>query len=362
MGQALVSVIVPTFNRAYCLGRAVDSALSQTHRNLEVIIVDDGSTDGTKEFVRERYGRDRRVRYIHQNNGGVSKARNVGLRAAQGEFVALLDSDDFWKEWKTELQLRSLQAVPEIGMVWTDMEAINPKGEVVHPKYLKSFYSAYREVSQDQLFSNSHLVARIWPEAPGECAMLRLQTGDIFSEMILGNLVHTSTVMLTRQRFELVKSFREDLRVSGEDYDFHLRTCREGPVGFLDIASIQYQIGATDQLTRPGMGRWVSQNFLNTILPVIQQDRARLRWSQKRLDELVSAAYEWLGEELLNAGEHGASHAFWRALQLRFRTRTALLFLAAQAPTTWLPKLRSISRAMRHASDGTDGKRTQQTV
>lgn len=347
MNDLLVSVIIPTYNRAYCLSRSVDSALRQTWRNLEVILVDDGSTDGTRELVDRLYSREPRVRYIRRPNGGVSAARNTGLNAAQGAYIALLDSDDVWKEWKTELQVRSLEAAPGIGMVWTDMEAVNPAGEILDAKYLKRFYTAYGDIDQEMLFRRTVPVAGIWPEAPAACAGVDLATGDIFSEMILGNLVHTSTVMLTRERFERVREFREDLRCSGEDYDFHLRTCREGPVGFLNVSSIQYQVGGADQLTRPALSHWVARNFLNTILPVIERDRARIHLSDERLERLLAESHAWLGEALLNAGEPGAARHLRRALRVRRDPRTALLWLAAHVPPGWLPALRRYYRMAR---------------
>jgi glycosyltransferase involved in cell wall biosynthesis len=99
----LVSVIIPTYNRAYCLGATVDSALAQTHCEVEVLVVDDGSSDHTREFVLDQYRHEPRVRYLYQENTGVSGARNHGLRAAQGDFIAFLDSDDLWLPWKLEL-------------------------------------------------------------------------------------------------------------------------------------------------------------------------------------------------------------------------------------------------------------------
>src|SRR5438105_3695305 len=103
MSQELVSVVVPTFNRAYCLSQAVDSALSQTHRDVEVIVVDDASRDATPELMRERYGNEPRVRYYRlPSNGGVARARNTALEKATGDFIAFLDSDDVWKPWKLE--------------------------------------------------------------------------------------------------------------------------------------------------------------------------------------------------------------------------------------------------------------------
>ena len=82
MSSDTVSVIIPTYNRAHCLGNAVDSVLAQTHAHVEVIIIDDGSTDGTSNLVASRYGSDERVRYIQQANSGVAAARNHGFRVA----------------------------------------------------------------------------------------------------------------------------------------------------------------------------------------------------------------------------------------------------------------------------------------
>ncbi|MFA5975531.1 MAG: glycosyltransferase family 2 protein [Elusimicrobiota bacterium] len=117
MSTQLVSVIIPTFNRAYCLRRAIDSILNQTHRNVEVIVVDDGSTDETRELMRSAYAQEPRVRYVYQENAGVSAARNHGLSLARGEFISLLDSDDEWYPWKLSVQLACLNFLPGVGMI-----------------------------------------------------------------------------------------------------------------------------------------------------------------------------------------------------------------------------------------------------
>ncbi|MDH5741281.1 MAG: glycosyltransferase, partial [Nitrospira sp.] len=132
--QALVSVVVPTYNRAYCLQRCVNSVLEQSYPHVEVLLVDDGSQDGTEDLVKSRYGGDDRVRYVFQANRGVAAARNRGFSLAQGEFVALLDSDDVWKPWKLELQVAVMAHLPEVGMVWTDMEAVDATGTVCDRK------------------------------------------------------------------------------------------------------------------------------------------------------------------------------------------------------------------------------------
>ena len=106
MRDELVSVVIPTYNRAYCIAESVGSVLRQTHDNLEVVVVDDGSTDNTREVL-ESLG-DERVRYVRQRNAGACAARNHGVDVARGHLVAFHDSDDVWLEHKLERQLTSL--------------------------------------------------------------------------------------------------------------------------------------------------------------------------------------------------------------------------------------------------------------
>jgi glycosyltransferase involved in cell wall biosynthesis len=112
-----ISVIVPAFNRAYCLAGAIDSVLAQTVPVHEIIVVDDGSTDGTREFVARYQGR---VRYHWQENRGLSAARNVGIAMATGSWLAFLDSDDWWHPDKIRLQLDALERNPEAALVYAD--------------------------------------------------------------------------------------------------------------------------------------------------------------------------------------------------------------------------------------------------
>ncbi|MDH3694039.1 MAG: glycosyltransferase family 2 protein, partial [Gammaproteobacteria bacterium] len=105
-----ISVIIPAFNRAHTLVRALDSVLAQTHRVKEIIIVDDGSSDDTLKLLEHGYPQ---VTVLSQGNRGVSAARNVGIKAATTDWIALLDSDDEWLSGKLEAQVRALQAQPD---------------------------------------------------------------------------------------------------------------------------------------------------------------------------------------------------------------------------------------------------------
>lgn len=112
----LVSVIIPVYNYERYLGEAIESVLSQTYKHLEVIVVDDGSTDRSADVAKSFA--DRGVRYVHQANAGIGPARNQGVELAQGDFFAFLDADDRWPEEKTELQLRAFENDPALEMVF----------------------------------------------------------------------------------------------------------------------------------------------------------------------------------------------------------------------------------------------------
>jgi glycosyltransferase involved in cell wall biosynthesis len=108
----LVSVVIPAYNAAWCVGKAVDSVLAQDFRDFEVIVVNDGSTDDTAAVLA---GYGDAIRVVHQANGGMSSARNAGIRAARGELIAFLDSDDWWLSGKLRRQVELMQMNPDVG-------------------------------------------------------------------------------------------------------------------------------------------------------------------------------------------------------------------------------------------------------
>jgi glycosyltransferase involved in cell wall biosynthesis len=125
----LVSIIIPTYNYGRYLSKAVKSCLDQTYRNLEIIVVDDGSTDDTRKIVE---GLDSRLVYVHQENQGVSAARNNGLGRARGAFIAFLDADDYLLPDSVAARVEVLLKHPDIGIVFTDTASCDPSGNVHH--------------------------------------------------------------------------------------------------------------------------------------------------------------------------------------------------------------------------------------
>ena len=133
--QELISVIIPVYNIKEYLERCVDSVLAQTWGRLEILLVDDGSTDGTEKLVDELRKKDSRIRVFHKPNGGSSSARNLGISLARGRYIAYLDADDRWREDKLELELAFLKD-KQAGFVFSGYEFGNEEargtGKVVH--------------------------------------------------------------------------------------------------------------------------------------------------------------------------------------------------------------------------------------
>jgi glycosyltransferase involved in cell wall biosynthesis len=125
----LVSVVMPAFNVGWCVGRAVDSVLSQSLRERELVVVDDGSTDDTYDVLAS-YGDA--IRVIRQPNAGMSAARNAGIRQSQGRLVAFLDADDWWYAEKLQRQVDLMRGHPELGFCSTAARVVNPEGKLLN--------------------------------------------------------------------------------------------------------------------------------------------------------------------------------------------------------------------------------------
>ena len=294
MPGPLVSVVVPTYNRAALVVAAVRSALAQTWTRLEVVVVDDGSTDDTAAALAALA--DDRVRYVRQDNAGVSAARNRALAEARGDLVAFLDSDDSWLPWKLEAEVAVLDRHPDAGLVWTDMCAVDDAGRVVSERYLRRMYTAYRYFGPER-FAQGGRLDELWPACPAELAATPCPVGDVYPWIVMGNLLHTSTVMLRRSWQERVGWFGEDLLPgAGEDYDFYVRVTRLGPVAFIDAASTRDRVGAADQMTEPGGLLVAARNNLITVEKALAADGAA-GLPPALVRERLAFCHGWIGVE-----------------------------------------------------------------
>lgn len=203
----MVSVIIPTYNRVNLVVQAVDSVLAQTCKEFELIVVDDGSTDNTREVIA---GYGDRVRYVYQDNAGVYAARNHGIGLSTGSFIAFLDSDDVWEKDKLACQLDLLIKYPEYAAVHTASSTIDKNGRII-----ESVVNPQRQ---------SH-------------------DGKVFDEFFEHNMsvILLSTVMMRRECFDKIGLFDEHSPVA-TDHFFFLRLAFYYQIAFIDEPLVRYRL------------------------------------------------------------------------------------------------------------------------
>lgn len=288
--EPLVSVVIPTYNRGELLTEAVESVLAQTYGRFELLVADDGSTDGTPaQMAVFRDPRIRHLRLIH--SGRPSVARNQALRDAGGELIAFLDDDDLWLPDKLEKQVTLLSRIPQADFVYTDIRRLSDDGSVSDP------------------------VLQPWDKWHGK----------IFDRLLLNSFLFVSTVIVRRAVLEKTGLFDETLAAI-EDFDLWLRVTFVASAAYLDEPLVV--------IRRHGGGISGRRQLLvhENMLLVLGRARERfpLTLEQRfRLRRAVARAHTRLGLFYVNSGKisSGRRH-FLRSLRLNPLQRTAWKSLA----------------------------------
>lgn len=204
MNSPKVSVIIPTYNSAHFIIEAVDSVLAQTFTDFEVLVIDDGSKDNTKEVLTEKYGNS--IQYFYKENSGVSKARNFGIEKAKGKYVAFLDSDDAWIPEKLEKQIVALEK--------------NPANKACY----SSFYLCDENLNPTGINSSE-------------------RKADALTDLLLiGNVVATpSTVIAEKELFQQVGGFDDQLSQCA-DWEMWIRLATKTEFIYIDEPLLKYRI------------------------------------------------------------------------------------------------------------------------
>ncbi len=275
----LVSVVLPTYNRWPMVSEAVESVLEQSFKRFELIVVDDGSQDGTLDGLR-RYGTCLKV--ISQPRRGVASARNLGLSWSAGKYVAFLDSDDLWRPTKLEVQTGYMESHPDVAICQTE-EIWVRNGVRVNPK-------------------KRH----------------RKPSGDIFHASLNLCLVSPSAVMMTRELLHRLGGFDERFPVC-EDYDLWLRIARDTAVPLIDQPLVVKRGGHRDQLSRAtwGMDRFRVQALAKLLRAGLQGEKKEwilevlrgkitilVQGAKKRKKEEDARDYERLLAEFTDEVDH----------------------------------------------------------
>jgi len=252
-----VSVIIPTFNREKTIERAVLSVLNQTYENLECLVIDDGSSDRTRDILHSID--DSRLKiYFLEKNSGVSAARNFGVRQSRGDWVALLDSDDEWLPNKLEIQLSYSKKNPEIPLIHGEEIWIR-KGKRVNAKKIH-----------------------------------KKSGGKIFSRCLHLCLISPSATLMKKSLYEEMKGFNEEYPVC-EDYELWLRITSQYEIGFIEEPIIVKYGGHEDQLSTKykAMDFWrvKAMDEVSTFVELNKKDSLELRRVLLKKCKILKAGY-----------------------------------------------------------------------
>ena len=283
--MATVSVVTPTYNRARFLPDAVTSVLSQTFGDFELIIVDDGSDDNTRDVLAP-FLADRRVRYVYQKNQGQSHARNLALKQATGDCIAFLDSDDVWAPDKLEKQLAVLQANPGVDIVHGDEATIDEQGKVISFENMKRY------------------------------------SGRITRYLLADNSVSITTALVRRRCFDEMGGFDTSVGVA-DDYElwlrFSARYCYQYEPGIVASYRVMADQISSDKRRRYAANERIIQQFLARYGEVLSPGERR--WGLARFYCRKARYFASAGERGKAVGAiAGALHnapldsVVWRAL------------------------------------------------
>ncbi len=292
-----VSVVIPTYERAGKVQDAIKSVLAQTFSDLEVIVVDDGSTDGTGRILREKFGD--RIRYYEQANQGVSVARNRGIEEARGEWIAFLDSDDLWEKEKLEWQFKALERFsPQCSACYTDTRLFN------HPETRTLFQMAEESYRHEaEMGVNT------------EALRLLVRPGGA------GMVVHLSSLLSRATLLRKTRGFDPKLRYS-EDSEFMFRLAMltgfcyvSRPLVWFDRSPAEIRhVGVSAEWNKLDFFLQGSQLRLEGLLRLSDRLPAKIR---KLLREQLRGIHSGWANWYLETGQYvKARGAAWKAVQM----------------------------------------------
>lgn len=225
--QFRTSVVIPTYNRATYVERAIRSALAETLPDDEVIVVDDGSEDDTASVL-ERF--NDQIVVVSGGHGGAGRARNLGIARAQGDLVAFLDSDDVWLPGKLALQRQFMERRPDVLFCFGNFE-VEDRAGVRHRRYLDRWEREPREWRE--AFGVGTMYSS-FASLPAGCLDFPVYEGDLYALQLTGQYVLTDTLVVRRPTAGDALTFAEDLRTY-EDLECFYRLARKGKGAFLDV-------------------------------------------------------------------------------------------------------------------------------
>ncbi|WP_310461911.1 glycosyltransferase [Sphaerotilus sp.] len=269
----LISVVIPAYNAQHSLRATLDSVFAQTWPHVEIIVVDDGSTDHTADLL-AAYGE--RVRTICQPNGGLASARRTGVAAARGELIALMDADDLCRPERLAVQARVLQRWPEVVLCCSDFDAFDEQGGVDRA-HASRYYATISRAPQgirsllDQV-DTLDLQGCLPEETSDPAPSTTVCRGNAYRAIAHGNFIHPPTILFRRHLLETVGSFDPEAG-SMCDWDWVARAAEAGSVAFVERPLLDYRLSST-QMSSPRHRIRASIDTLRVAERICRRDEA----------------------------------------------------------------------------------------
>ena len=266
-----ISVVVPLYNKARQIFRALRSVLNQSHQEFEIIVVNDGSSDGSEEIVKNI--NDSRIRLINQDNSGVSSARNTGIKLAESDFIALLDADDEWLVEHLSNICKVIESYPNAALYATSYFYTDPNGCISIPKFRMKIPKNWSGILNSDSYLENSLGAPIF---------------------------NSSSVCLNRPYLQKIGLFNEEI-TSGEDLDLWLRISLACPIAYTNNQTAIYYKDLTIHRSAPDIIR--SNNVGLSLLSGILHDYKKVNVKRKNIFEYYCKRVISIGRESLYQGD-----------------------------------------------------------
>ena len=315
-----LSVVIPTYNRRDLVVRAIRSVLDQTgSRPVQVIVVDDGSTDGTADLIEECYGNDAHVELLSSPRRHASAARNLGFQAARGSHVCFLDSDDYWLEGTLANIERTFAAHPALAFVSVEGAALATPTQAVLERIVAGDSPGWSHAK----FRFAPLRSASIELADGSgCA--RLLHGDFFPAIIYGDLFYLSGLVMRRECVVSAGGFNERFRYFN-DWEFFARLCAQGPGAYLEYDGFRRDTGRSDQISRRRPATATARRRLFIVRSLLRQPPLASAYRSELSVALLDAYYQ-MGRALL-----ASPHRAWAGRYLRRSIRHGYKLLRSVA-------------------------------
>lgn len=320
-----LSFVIPTHNRRDLVLRAVDSLFAQSAaQDIEVIVVNDHSTDGTEAALHQRYPRHHRLRVITTAHRHSNAARNTGFNATRGEFVCFLDSDDFWTPHTKSIVEQVFAQHPELTFLSVDGSTLPSPN---HPPVARVVAGDAPGWS-DAGFRNARLMSKslYLGAAPDQLTLLH---GDYFPAIIHGDLFMLSGLVMRRDAVERAGPFTEHFHFYN-DWEFFARLCLQGIGGYIDYEGFRRDAGGADQISRGRPATAMPRRHVYILRSLLRHSSTRVGAHTKAIENVLDSAQYWLGRCLLRTPHRRfARRYFIRCLRRRYKPVRSLVLLVS---------------------------------